>query len=263
MDGENAGNPEILDETNKTMEQESRDLPLTMSEQIDSKENIEHNFHTMIKVWRKQINYLQIQLVNNCEITCLQNECRILEECMYNHSQAHEALETTTESSVEKIALYGKFEDMSRENNMVMRQVHQAIRDLKMDYLETNTQLIKSRRTNRSAVSRRSGKSFMSGYSKGSTSSSARQRRLDLEEEAAILKAKMCLTQEKEELGRANQLALVEIEGKILEIQQEEERIKEHIELSKEKFRIKEELAQAEARIEVCYKIRGCTFSTG
>ena len=138
MDGENAGNPEILDETNKTMEQESRDLPLTMSEQIDSKENIEHNFHTMTKVWRNQINHLQ--LVNNCEITCLQNECRILEECMYNHSQAHEALETILESSVEKIALYGKFEDMSRENNMVMRQVHQAIRDLKMDYLETNTQ---------------------------------------------------------------------------------------------------------------------------
>jgi hypothetical protein len=37
MDGENAGNPEILDETNKTVEQENRDLPLTMSEQIDSK----------------------------------------------------------------------------------------------------------------------------------------------------------------------------------------------------------------------------------
>jgi hypothetical protein len=43
-----------------------------------------------------------------------------------------------------------------------------------------------------------------------------------LEEEAAILKAKMCLTQEKEELDRANQLALAEIEGKMLEIQQEE-----------------------------------------
>jgi hypothetical protein len=61
----------------------------------------------------------------------------------------------------------------------------------------------------------------MSGYSKGSTSSSARQRRQDLEEEAAILKAKMCLTQKKEEMDRANQLALVEIQGKMLEIQKE------------------------------------------
>jgi hypothetical protein len=39
MDGENAGNPEILDETNKTIQQENRDLPLTISEQKDSKEN--------------------------------------------------------------------------------------------------------------------------------------------------------------------------------------------------------------------------------
>ena len=100
----------------------------------------------------------------------------------------------------------------------------------------------------------------MSRYSKGSTSSSARQRRQDLEEAAAILKAKMCLTQEKEELDRANQLDLVEIEGKMLEIQQEEKRIKEQIELSKEKFKIKEELAQAEARIEVYKRYEDTPF---
>jgi hypothetical protein len=169
----------------------------------------------------------------------MQNECRILEECVYNLSRAHEALETILESSVEKIALYGKFEDMSRENNVATRQVHQAIRNLKMDYRDEHSVI--SRQTNRSAVSRRSDKSFMSGYSKGSSSSSARQRRQDLEEEAAILKAKMCLTQEKEELDRANQLALVEIQGKMLEIKQESKRIKEQIELSKEKFKIKEE----------------------
>jgi hypothetical protein len=177
---------------------------------------------------------------------------------MYNLSRAHEALETILESSVEKIALYGNFEDMSRENNMATRQVHQAIRDLKMDYRDEHSVI--SRQTNRSSVSRRYGKSFKSGYSKGSTSSSARQRRQDLEEEAAILKAKMCLIQEKEELDRANQLALVEIQGKMLEIQQESKRIKEQIELSKEKFKIKEELAQAEARIEVCTRYEDTPF---
>ena len=82
-------------------------------------------------------------------------------------------------------------------------------------------------RLDRSSVSCKSSKSFMSAFSKGSTSSSTRQSRQDLEEEAATLKAKMRLSQEKEELelDRANQLALEEIEGRMLEIQQEEKRI--------------------------------------
>ena len=43
---------------------------------------------------------------------------------MYDLTQANGALETILESSVEKIALYGKFEDMSRENNAIMRRIH-------------------------------------------------------------------------------------------------------------------------------------------
>ena len=80
------------------------------------------------------------------------------------------------------------------------------------------------------------------------------QRRQDLEEEAAILKAKIRLAQEKEQLDQANRQALEEIREKLLEIKRQEMRVKEQIEASKESFKIREELAETEARIEVCAK---------
>jgi hypothetical protein len=73
-----------------------------------------------------------------------------------------------------------------------------------------------------------------------------------LEEEAAILKTKMNLAQEREELDRMNQQALEDIEERVLQIQKEEKRVKEQIKISNEKFRMREDLAETEARIEVC-----------
>ena len=57
-DGENT------DTLNKSEEERSVEV---------SKEKLEHNFHVQTKEWRKQINHLQSQLVNNREITSLQN----------------------------------------------------------------------------------------------------------------------------------------------------------------------------------------------
>ena len=70
----------------------------------------------------------------------------------------------------------------------------------------------------------------------------------------AILKAKMRLVHEKEELDKANQQALEEIEERVIEIQREEKRVKEQIKISEEKFKMREDLAETEARIEVCTK---------
>ena len=130
--------------------------------------------------------------------------------------------------------------------------MHEAIRDLRADREDKSS--ILSRRTNRSVVSRESAKSIFSRSSKASTSSSTRQRRQDLEEEAAILTAKIRLAQEKEQLDQANRQALEEIQEKLLEIKRQEMRVKEQIEASKESFKIREELAETEARIEVCAK---------
>ena len=224
---------------------------LGMDDEHNVKQSVEQNFHAMSKAWRKQVNFLNTQVVSNCEIMHLQNECRTLERCMLDLTQAYEVLESVIESPVEKIALYGKFEDMSRENNALVKHVHETIRDLRADREDKSS--ILSRGTNRSVVSCKSAKSILSQSSKASTSSSTRQRQ-DLEEEAAILKAKIRLVQEKEQLDQANQQALEEIQEKLLEIKRQEMRVKEQIEASKESFKIREQQAETEARIEVCAK---------
>ena len=253
MDGKNAVNPEISDRGNETIVQQGEEGSSRRAiEKGEFRDNIEHNSHDATKPWRKQINYLQSQLVNNIDISTLQNESRTLEQCMDNLTQAHDALEMVSESTVEKIILYGKFEDMSRENNNVLKQVHQTIRDLKADLNDRGS--VTSKRTNRSGSSRKTGRSLGSRYSRGSTNSSTRQRRQELEEEAAILKAKMRLVHEKEELDKANQQALEEIEERVLEIQREGKKVKEQIKISEEKFKMREDLAETEARIEVCTK---------
>ena len=137
-----------------------------MDNEHSAKQSVEQNFHAMNKAWRKQVNFLNTQVVSNCEITHLQNECRTLERCMLDLTQV--ISQQVIESLVEKIALYGKFEDMSRENNALIKHVHEAIRDLRADREDKSS--ILSRRTNRSVVSRKSAKSILSRFSKASTS---------------------------------------------------------------------------------------------
>jgi hypothetical protein len=174
---------------------------------------------------------------------------------MKDLTKAHEELESVIESPVEKIALFGKFEDMCKENNKVVQQVCQAIRDMKFD-AEGNHSVM-SRRSGRSHISRRSYRSNLSRCSRVSTTSSNRQRRQEREENAAVLKAKMRIAREKEKFDQANRLALEEIEGKLQEIQNEERKVKEQITLTDERFKIREELAEAEARIDVCTRFEG------
>ena len=47
----------------------------------------------MSKAWRKQLNYVQRQLMSCTEIASLQNDCHVLEKCMTDLTMAHEELE--------------------------------------------------------------------------------------------------------------------------------------------------------------------------
>ena len=75
---------------------------LGMDNEHNAKQSVEQNFHAMSKAWRKQVNFLNTQVVSNCEITHLQNECRTLERCMLDFTQAYEVLESLIESPVKK-----------------------------------------------------------------------------------------------------------------------------------------------------------------
>ena len=146
-----------------------------------AKKNPQDVFHNMAKVWRKQLNHVQGQLVSCNEIASLQNDCRLLEKCMKDLTMAHEQLEGVVESPVEKIALFGKFEDMSKENNRVVQQVYQAIRDIKLDAED-----------NHSVISRRSGKSHRSYRSHSSRSSRSSTTSSTNQAEATRIGRKCC-----------------------------------------------------------------------
>ena len=90
-------------------------------------------------------------------------------------------------------------------------------------------------------VSHRSYRSHSSRFSKSSTTSSTKQRRQELEENAVVLKDKMCVAQEREKFDQANRLVLEEIKGKLQDIQNEERRVKEQILLSDERFNLRSE----------------------
>lgn len=147
-------------------------------EETNSNENVqasklEDKFYAASKKWRKQINSLQCQIVNQRSIPLLERESRILEQCMKELTTAQEELENTQDSAVEKMILYGKFEDISRENNQMLVRVGETIRELKSKE-EDDRYSIASSRSSQSATSRKSQRSKLSRGSFASTSSSAR-----------------------------------------------------------------------------------------
>jgi vacuolar-type H+-ATPase subunit I/STV1 len=123
--------------------------------------SIENEFYEASKRWRKQLNHLQIEIVNERNASELERESRVLEERMVELTTAQETLETIQSSTVEKLTLYGKFEEMSRKTNQILRQVGETIRDLRLREDEDN----------RSVVSRHTHSSMSCSKSKRSKSS--------------------------------------------------------------------------------------------
>ena len=203
---------------------------------------LQQEFHTAFKNWRKQINNLHYLLVNERNVETLEQGTQILMKFMNELAETQERLDKVMESEVEKITLFGRFETMSNKTNVMLKEVGAVLSELKKN--DDDRQSI--------ASSRYSRKSRSSRGSASSTTSSTRQRRIDLEEELASLKARMDMVKVKENLDIANRKALEEIERKKMEIEREEKRIKEQIENATEKYKISKELAEKKARIDVC-----------
>ena len=207
----------------------------------------ENEFYRISKKLRIQINHLQGQIIKETNISELGKEANIVEQYMKELTAAQEKLECIQDSAIEKMTFYSKFEDMSRESNQILAQAGKAMQQLRSNENEDRHSVSAS--THRSKSSHRSR---LSRSSLASTSSSARLHRLDLEEEIATLRAKINLVEEKEQLDKANRVAIEEIERRKLEIQSEEQRLIEQIETTKETFKLKEQLAEKEARVEAC-----------
>ena len=117
------------------MDRENSSGVLDPIEQADPSKNAtpsnpENTFYVVYKKWRKQINYLQGQIVSQRNVTVLERESSALKECMQELTPAQEALENIQSSTVGKMILYGKFEDMSRKTNQILQQVGRTIREL-------------------------------------------------------------------------------------------------------------------------------------
>ena len=70
-----------------------------------------------------------------------------------------------------------------------------------------------------------------------------------MEEEIATLRVKLNLAGERELLDKANRLALYEVQRRKSEIEREQQRLMKEIEVSKERFKLREQLAEKEARV--------------
>ncbi|CAB4040178.1 Hypothetical predicted protein, partial [Paramuricea clavata] len=206
---------------------------------------LQNDFHAASRNWRRQINNLNYQLVNDRNIELLEKGSQALIRLMRELTEAQERLDKTLESEMERITVFGRFETMSQETNQILKEVGAVICDLKK--IDDDRCSMAS-----SKYSRKSGKSKSSRHSTMSTASSTRQRRLDLEEELACLKAKMSMVKVKEDLDIANRRALEQIEEKKIEIEREEKRVREQIEMATEKYEISKELAEKKARINAC-----------
>ena len=88
------------------------------------------------------------------------------------------------ESTLEKMALFSKFEDISHETDIMLKEVNDTLCELRKMTDDRST-IVSSKRSSRSS------KSKSSHITNVSSTLTARQRRLNLEEELATLQAKL------------------------------------------------------------------------
>jgi hypothetical protein len=127
----------------------------------------------------------------------------------------------------------------------MLKDVDDALRQLRRKNDDASS-IVSSKRSSRSSRSKSSRLTSVR------STSTARERRLNLEEQVASLKAKATMAQQRKELAEENRRALEELESKKLQLQNEEIRVKEKIENSTKRLLIAEELAEKKARIDAC-----------
>ena len=92
---------------------------------------LQEDFHAATRNWRKQINNLSCQLVNDRNVESLEKGSQVLIRVMSELTKAQEGLDKALKSEVERITLFGKFEAVSQESNQVLKEMGTAICELK------------------------------------------------------------------------------------------------------------------------------------
>ena len=148
--------------------------------ETDIVKRLRDNFHAASKTSRKQMNTLRCKLVNDRNVETLEQGAHGLSIRMKKLTRAQDELENAMESTAERMALYAKFEDISHETNMILKEVEAAMFVLRRND-DNCVSTTSSRRTRKTAKSKSSRRSVTS------STSTARERRLNLEEEFATL----------------------------------------------------------------------------
>jgi hypothetical protein len=215
----------------------------TLPRDQDAVKHLQNEFHIALRNWRRQMNEVRYKLVKERNTKSLELGSQALLRSMKEITEAQDVLEDTLDSTVEKMALFAKFEDISHETDLILKEVNSVLRELRSK--EDCLSIASSKKSRRSSRSK-------SSCSSTSTTSTAQQRRMDLEEEHATLKAKLQMAEAREDLDEANRKALEHLDHKRLELKREESRVMKGIENATKKFEITQELAEREARINVC-----------
>lgn len=174
-----------LCESPETVEEEknadnSEDLP-NVQQGYNTVKPLQDQFHAASKNWRKQMNILRSKLVNERNTKSLELGSQALSERMKELTLAQDALEEALQSTVEKMALFAKFEDISHETDIMLKEVNNVLCQLRRINDDCSS-IASSKRNSRSIRSKSSRLTSVS------STSTARQRRLNLEEEFATLK---------------------------------------------------------------------------
>ena len=104
---QNNGRRNKMDET--TLE----NADLTESKSLTQ---LQEDFHAATRKWRKQINNLSCQLVNDRNVESLEKGSQVLVRVMSELTKAQEGLDKALKSEVERITLFGKFEAFTMIN---------------------------------------------------------------------------------------------------------------------------------------------------
>ena len=158
-----------------------------------------------------------------------------------NHTilRSNEALEVLIQDNEERKLLYEDFENISRENDETLRMASERIKLLEQEVDSQSS--VKSPSTKSSKISDRTGRK-LSRTSSGNSSHSSLQKRAQLEGDIASPRAKLAVTKE----GQEHRAKMDEVRRKKMEIIREE--------VLEENFRIKEQLAEKEAKMKASIK---------
>ena len=79
----------------------------------------------------EELNDVRYKLVNERNVKSLELGCQALSASMKEITMAQDALEGNLDSTVEKMALFAKFEDISHETDLMLKEVNSVLCELR------------------------------------------------------------------------------------------------------------------------------------